>query len=140
MEGMRKLITTIAIAAACLGPGQAYADHYPKAPDNKSACNSNQAGGKNFTGPEGHVYMICERSYWDGAMRWHLGEETSGRSECHPNHPYRRSAVCDLPDLSHIKEGTPVYVDESIEHTFEWTTWWAIKRMLDAFPIKVTWF
>ena len=140
MMGMRKLITTIAIAAACAGPAQVYADHYPKAPDNKSACAMPEAGGRNFTGPDGHVYMICERSYWDGAMRWHLAEETSGRSECHPNHPYRRSAVCDIPDLSHIKEGTPVYVDPSIEHTYEWTTWWAIKRMLDAFPIKVTWF
>ena len=137
---MKRLLTTIAIAALGVAPIQAYADHYPKAPDNKSECHPREAGGHNFTGPKGHVYMICEQSYWDYQMRWHLAEETSGRSECHPNHPYRRSAVCDIPDLSHIKEGTPIYVDPSIESTYEWTTWWAIKRMLDSFPIKVTWF
>lgn len=137
---MRKLLaTTIAALAFAQVPVQGLADHYPKQPDNKSECSASEAGGRNFTGPNGHVYMICERSSWDGAMRWHLAEETSSRSACHPNHPYRRSVECDVPDLSHIKEGTPIYVDESIEQTFEWTTWRIIKRMLDQFP-TVKWF
>ena len=138
--GMMKIKTMGIVWAATLGvlalPQMAAADHLPKMPEPKSACSVDEQGGTRFSGPEGHVYMICERSDFDGAFRWHT-EDMSSRGACHPSNPYRRADVCDVPNLDHIKPGTPIYVDPSVNQ-MDWIVVNRLRSILQGLD-DVTW-
>ena len=131
---MKRLIAGAATLGVLALPQMLVADHLPKSPEPKSACSVEEQGGQRFTGPEGHVYLVCERSDFDGAMRWHAEGQNS---ECHPSNPYRRTDVCDVPNLDHIKPGTPIYVDPSVNQ-MDWIVVNRLRSILQGLD-DVTW-